>query len=115
MGECKMISGDKSEKIYYVSSKNRIAAGLLCLLGLIGIAGIHRMYVGKWKTGYHKIATAVGGPVYLGYFDWGTKRIGRGQKFELTDDPVADTKRIQEIYEAMHLQGKHRENYATHL
>ncbi len=46
-----MISGDKSEKIYYVSSKNRIAAGLLCLLGLIGIAGIHRMYVGKWKTG----------------------------------------------------------------
>ena len=44
-----------------------------------------------------------------------TKRIGRGQKFELTDDPVADTKRIQEIYEAMHLQGKHRENYATHL
>lgn len=74
-----------------------------------------RKKVGKWKTGYHKIATAVGCPVYLGYFDWGTKRIGRGQKFELTDDPVADTKRIQEIYEAMHLQGKHRENYATHL
>ena len=46
-----MISGEKSEKIYYVSSKNRIVAGLLCLLGLIGIAGIHRMYVGKWKTG----------------------------------------------------------------
>ena len=74
-----------------------------------------KICVGRWKTGYHKIATAVGCPVYLGYFDWGTKRIGRGQKFELTDDPVADTKRIQEIYEAMHLQGKHRENYATHL
>ena len=74
-----------------------------------------RKKVGRWKTVYHKIATAVGCPVYLGYFDWGMKRIGRGQKFELTDDPVADTKRIQEIYEAMHLQGKHRENYATHL
>lgn len=46
-----MISGEKSEKIYCVSSKNRMVAGLLCLLGLIGIAGIHRMYVGKWKTG----------------------------------------------------------------
>ena len=38
-------------KIYYVSSKNRIIAILLCVLGFVGFAGIHRMYVGKWTTG----------------------------------------------------------------
>ena len=45
-------TAEKSKtKIYRVSSKNRAIAGLLCLLGFIGLAGIHRMYVGKWKTG----------------------------------------------------------------
>ncbi len=67
-----------------------------------------------WKTGFHTIAREVGCPVYLGYFDWKTKRVGRGQKFELSDDPKADMKRIQEIYEGMHLTGKHPENYITH-
>ena len=38
-------------KFYYVSSKSRIIAILLCMLGILGLAGIHRMYVGKWKTG----------------------------------------------------------------
>ena len=40
----------------------------------------------KWKTGFHKIATACDIPVYLGYFDWGRKQVGRGEKFILTDD-----------------------------
>ncbi len=73
-----------------------------------------RKPVKNWKTGFHLIARSAGIPVYLGYFDWGTKRIGRGQKVELTDDPRADMKRIQEIYESMHLVGKHPEKYITH-
>ena len=60
------------------------------------------------------IAKETGVPVYLGYFDWGTKHVGRGEKIELTDDAKADMKRIQEIYESMHLTGKFPENYITH-
>lgn len=73
-----------------------------------------RKKTARWKTGYHKIATAVGCPVYLGYFDWGTKRVGRGQKFELSGDAMADTEKIQQIYESMHLTGRHPENFITH-
>ena len=73
-----------------------------------------RKPVRVWKTGFHLIARETGIPVYLGYFDWGTKRVGRGQKVELTDDPRADMKRIQAIYEEMHLTGKHPEKYITH-
>ena len=53
-------------------------------------------------------------PVYLGYFDWKRKRVGRGQKFELTDDAAADTRRIQEIYESMDLGARYPEKYITH-
>ena len=73
-----------------------------------------RKPVKRWKTGYHLIAKAVGCPVYMGFFDWGTKRIGAGEKVELTDDARADTERIQAIYEEMRLQGKHPEGYITH-
>ena len=34
-------------------------------------------------------------------------------KIELTDDARADMQRIQEMYEEMHLVGKHKENYIT--
>lgn len=73
-----------------------------------------RKPVKRWKTGFHKIATEVGCPVYLGYFDWGTKRVGRGQKFELSEDPKADMECIQKIYEDMHLTARHPKNYVTH-
>lgn len=73
-----------------------------------------RKAIRKWKTGYHTIATQANVPVYLGYFDWGTKRIGRGRKFELTGDARADTERMQAIYETMHMTGKHPEGYVTH-
>lgn len=72
-----------------------------------------RKPVHRWKTGYHLIARKVGCPVYLGYFDWGTKTVGRGQKVELTDDARADTDRIQQIYEDMHLTARHPEKYVT--
>ena len=73
-----------------------------------------RKPVKNWKTGFHLIARSAGIPVYLGYFDWGRKIVGRGQRVELTDDPRADMKRIQELYEQMHLTGKHPEKYITH-
>lgn len=68
----------------------------------------------RWKTGYHTIAKAVNCPVYLGFFDWGKKRVGCGEKIELTDDARADTDRIQAIYETMNLVGKYPQNYITH-
>ena len=72
-----------------------------------------RQPVKRWKTGFHTIAREIGCPVYMGYFDWGTKRVSRGQKVELTDDPKADMARIQALYEEMHLVGKHPEMYIT--
>ncbi len=72
-----------------------------------------RKPIKRWKTGFHTIAKNVGCPVYLGYFDWGTKTIGRGQKVELTDDPKADMERIQKIYEDMKLTAKYPKNYIT--
>ncbi len=73
-----------------------------------------RKPVRRWKSGYHLIAKATGVPVYLGYFDWKRKRVGRGQKVELTDDAAADTRRIQAIYEAMDLGAFHPDQYLTH-
>ncbi len=73
-----------------------------------------RKPVRKWKNGYHLIAKATGCPVYLGYFDWKTKRISIGERFELTDDAAGDTKRIQAYYEEKHFVGKHPDNYITH-
>ena len=72
-----------------------------------------RQPVKRWKTGFHTIAREVGCPVYMGYFDWGTKRVSRGHKVELTDDAKADMARIQALYEEMHLVGKHPEMYIT--
>jgi len=73
-----------------------------------------RKPVKRWKTGFHTIAREVGCPVYMGYFDWKTKRVSRGHKVELTDDAKADMARIQALYEEMHLVGKHPEKYITH-
>ncbi len=73
-----------------------------------------RQPVRKWKAGFHTIARETGVPVYLCYFDWGTKRIGIAEKVELTDDARADMARIQQMYEEMHLVGKHPEKYITH-
>ena len=72
-----------------------------------------RKAVHKWKTGYHTIAKACNLPVYLAHIDWAKKEFGRGQKVELTDDARADTDRIQQIYEDMHLTAKYPEGYTT--
>lgn len=73
-----------------------------------------RKPIKRWKTGFHTIARETGVPVYLCYFDWGTKRVGIHCKLELTDDAKADMARIQGMYEELHLVGKHPEMYVTH-
>lgn len=72
-----------------------------------------RKPIAKWKTGFHRIATKAHIPVYLAYFDWGSKHVGYKCKVELTEDAAADMRRIQDIYENMHLVGKHPENFIT--
>lgn len=72
-----------------------------------------RKAVHKWKTGYHTIAWAADMPVYLGYIDWGHKRVGLGPRVELTDNARADTDRIQKMYEDMDLIARHPQGYAT--
>lgn len=72
-----------------------------------------RKAVHRWKTGYHTIAKATGAPVYLSHWDYKTKLVGRGQKFELSDDAREDTRKIQEIYENMHLTAKDPKGYVT--
>ena len=72
-----------------------------------------RKPIARWKTGFHLIARKAGIPVYLAYFDWGTKHVGYKCKVELTDDANADMRRIQDLYEEMHLVGRHPEKYIT--
>lgn len=73
-----------------------------------------RKAVRKWKSGFHTIATAANVPVYLGYFDWKTKRVTSGVRFDLTDNAAEDLARIQKYYETLNLVGKHPEGYTTH-
>ncbi|MCQ2146083.1 MAG: 1-acyl-sn-glycerol-3-phosphate acyltransferase [Bacteroidales bacterium] len=72
-----------------------------------------RKPVKKWARGYHIIAKAVGCKVFKCYFDWGTKTVGVGPEFVLTEDSVADTVRLQQEYDQMGLVGKHPELYIT--
>ena len=70
-----------------------------------------RKAVKRWKTGFHLIARETGATVYVGYYDWGRKRISVGEPVELTDDPKADMQRIYDIYRPMGIQGKHKDGF----
>jgi len=72
-----------------------------------------RKPVHKWKTGYHHIARAMDCPVYLGYFNWQTKHISAGPRFDTTENAREDTDRIQQIYEDMGVVGKYPEKFCT--
>ncbi len=73
-----------------------------------------RKPVKRWKAGFHLIATTANIPVYLCIFDWGSKRVGIVEPFEITDDAKADLARLQARYEELGLVGKHPEKYITH-
>jgi len=60
----------------------------------------------KWKAGFHTIAKATGAKVYLGFFDYGKKEIGWVDKFELTDDPQEDIRRMKAYYRERGIVGK---------
>jgi len=70
-----------------------------------------RKAVKRWKTGFHLIARETGATVYVGYYDWGRKRISVGEPIKLTDDPKADMQRIYDIYRPMGIQGKHKDGF----
>ncbi|KAF0236333.1 MAG: hypothetical protein FD181_2770 [Prolixibacteraceae bacterium] len=67
----------------------------------------------NWKAGFHIISTAANVPVYAGSFDWGRKEITIGNKFELTDDPKADIKRMKDFYREKGVVGKFPEKFTT--
>jgi len=54
-----------------------------------------------WKTGFYRIAQGADVPVYLGFLDFGNKRIGIGPKFELTGDQEADLANIRKFYDGI--------------
>ena len=70
-----------------------------------------RKAVKRWKTGFHLIARETGATVYIGYYDWGRKKISVGEPIELTDDPKADMQRIYDIYRPMGIQGLHKDGF----
>ena len=67
----------------------------------------------NWKAGFHSIATLANVPVYLGCFDWGRKEIAIWEKFELTDDPKADIRRMKDYYREKGVKGKYPELFTT--
>lgn len=72
-----------------------------------------RKHIVRWKAGFHTIAKLADVPVYLGSFDWGRKIISIWEKFELTDDPQADIRRMKDFYREKGIQGKFPENFTT--
>ncbi len=67
----------------------------------------------KWKAGFHQIAIMANVPVYLGSFDWGRKEIAIWEKFEITDDPKEDIKRMKDFYREKGVKGKFPELFTT--
>lgn len=51
-----------------------------------------------WKSGFYRIAQGAGVPVYLGFIDFGRRRLGIGPRMDLTGDAHADLDRIREFY-----------------
>ena len=72
-----------------------------------------RKKTANWKPGFHLIAKSCNIPVYLGYFDWKKKVVGRGEKIELTDDFKSDIKRIRAHYKKIGVVGKHPHMFTT--
>lgn len=72
-----------------------------------------RKAVRKWKTGYHTIARETGASVYITMIDWGHKRVGILQKFEISDNARADTDKIQRIYKEADVIALYPEDFTT--
>ena len=51
-----------------------------------------------WKSGFYRIALGANVPVYLGFLDFGNKRIGIGPRIDLTGEPETDLAPIRAFY-----------------
>ncbi len=51
-----------------------------------------------WKTGFYRIARGADVPVYLGFLDFGAKRVGIGPRFKLSGAPEVDLAFCREFY-----------------
>jgi 1-acyl-sn-glycerol-3-phosphate acyltransferase len=51
-----------------------------------------------WKTGFYRIATAAGVPIFFGALDYGNKRIGIMGRIDLTGDVDTDLADIAQFY-----------------
>lgn len=58
-----------------------------------------RSHTPGWKSGFYRIAEAAGVPVYFGFFDYASRRIGIGPMLTLTGDMDADMRIIRSFYE----------------
>ncbi len=54
-----------------------------------------------WKTGFYRIATAAGVPVFMGVLDFGNRQIGITGRLDLTGDTEADLAKLAEFYEGI--------------
>ena len=80
-----------------------------------GGAHLVRQMIAEFEKdeGFHTIAKATGVPVFLGYFDWGTKTVGAKEEFHITDNVEADLKRIRQWYKDKGVVGKYPEKFTT--
>lgn len=67
----------------------------------------------RWKAGFHTIAKATGATVYLGFFDFKKKEIGWLETLELTDDVVADIRRMKSWYRMQGVVGKYPDKFTA--
>ena len=54
-----------------------------------------------WKSGFYRIAEDAGVPIFLGFFDYGSKRLGIGPMLTLTGNQDADMNIIRSFYESV--------------
>ena len=80
----------------------------------IAIEGTRRA-TSNWKAGFHTIASATGIPVYTGFFDWGKKEVGIGEKITLSDNAQNDIIRIKQWYTRKGVKGKYPNMFITGL
>ena len=65
----------------------------------------------NWKTGFYRIATKAGIPVYLGYLDYSKKHGGMVQRFDPTGNMEEDMKVIKAYYKDM--QGYYKDQFTA--
>ena len=66
-----------------------------------------------WKNGFYRIATGARVPVYLGFLDYGHKRLGIGDRLDLTGNQAADLEVLRDFYGR--IEARHQEQVSPIL